>query len=82
MKQFSMESKHLVVKYSLKIGERIIKIQTFIDCRATRIVIVQIDFVCHHQLEGNKSNQSRELEVISGRPIKSGIFTTRARSGI
>jgi hypothetical protein len=46
-----MESKHLVVKYLLKIGGKLIDTNASIDCGATGIAFVNKDFICHHQLE-------------------------------
>ena len=74
-----MESKHLVVKCSLKIKDKIIQTHALIDCRATGIAFVDKDFVHHHELEERKLRETRELEVIDGRPIKSGTIMTMAR---
>ena len=51
IKESLMESKHLVVKCSLKIGDRLIDTHALIDCGATGIAFVDKDFVRHHQLE-------------------------------
>jgi hypothetical protein len=51
IKESLTESKYLVVKCSLKIGDRLIDTHTLIDCRAIGIVFVDNDFVHHHQLE-------------------------------
>jgi hypothetical protein len=77
-----MESKHLVVKCSLKIGEKVVNTHASIDCGATGIAFVDKDFVCHNQLEGKELKESQELEVIDRRPIKSGTITSIARSNI
>ena len=77
-----MESKHLVVKCSLKIGDRLIDTHALIDCGATGIAFVDKDFVRHHQLEEKELRESRELEVIDGRPIESGTITTMAKLNI
>jgi hypothetical protein len=79
IKESSMESKHLVVKCSLKIGDKLIDTHTLIDCGATGIAFIDKDFVRHHQLEERKLKESRELEVIGGRPIESGIITPMAK---
>ena len=77
-----MESKYLIMKCLLKIGERIVNTHALIDCGANGIVFVDKDFVCHHQLEEKELKQSRELQVIDGRPIESGTITTMARLNI
>jgi hypothetical protein len=46
-----MESKYLVGKCSLKIGDRLIDTDALIDCGATGIAFADKDFVWHHQLE-------------------------------
>src|SRR6202142_512404 len=74
-----MESKHLVVKCSLKIKDQVIDTHTLIDCGATGIAFVDKDFVRHHGLEEKELKESRELEVINGRPIESGTITTMAK---
>jgi hypothetical protein len=79
IKQSSIESKHLIVKCSLKIEDKVIDIHTLIDCRATGKVFIDKDFVCYHQLKEQKLKESRELEAIDGRPIESGTITTMAK---
>jgi predicted aspartyl protease len=74
-----MESKHLVVKCSLKIGDKLIDTHALIDCGATGIAFIDKEFVRHHQLEEIKLKESRELEVIDGRPIESGTITSIAK---
>ena len=74
-----MDSKHFVVKYSLKIKDKVIQIHTLIDCGATGIVFVDKDFICHYELEEKELKDIRELEVIDRRPIKSGTITTIAK---
>jgi hypothetical protein len=67
------------VKYSLKIEDKVIDNHTLIDCGATGITFIDNDFVCHHQVKEQKPKESRELEVIDGRPIESGMITTMAK---
>jgi hypothetical protein len=74
-----MESKYLVVKCALKIGNRLIDTQTLIDYGATGTPFVDKDFVLLHQLDEKELRESRELEVVDGRPIKSGTITTIAK---
>jgi hypothetical protein len=74
-----MESKHLVVKYTLKIGDKLVDTHALIDCGATGIAFIDKDFVRHHQLEEKELKEARELEVIDGRPIESGTITTMAK---
>jgi hypothetical protein len=49
IKESSMESKHLVVKCSLKIENKLIDTHALIDCGATGIAFIDKDFVRHHQ---------------------------------
>jgi hypothetical protein len=67
----SVERKHLLVKWSLRIGNTLINTDNLTNCGATGITFVDKDFVRHHQLEEIEFNHSRELEVIDGRPIES-----------
>jgi hypothetical protein len=46
-----MESKHLVVKCSLKIKDKVIDTHALIDCGATGIVFIDKDCVHHDQLK-------------------------------
>jgi hypothetical protein len=66
-----MDSKHLIGKCSLKIGDGSIDTHALIDCGAMEIAFVDKDFVRHHHLEEKELWESRELEVIDGRPIES-----------
>jgi hypothetical protein len=50
-----------------------------IDCAATGIAFIDKDFVHHHQLQENELKESRDLEVIDGKPIDSGTITTMAK---
>ena len=79
IKESSMESKHLVVKCSLKIEDKIIDTHALIDCGATGIAFIDKDFVRHHQIQEKELKDPRELEVIDGRPIESGTITTMAK---
>jgi hypothetical protein len=79
IKESSMESKHLVVKCSLKIEDKIIDTHALIDCVATGIAFIDKDFVRHHQIQEKELKDPRELEVIDGRPIESGAITTMAK---
>jgi hypothetical protein len=74
-----MESKYLVVKCSLKIEGKVIVTHALIDCGATGMAFIDKDFIRHHQLTEQESKESRELEVIDGRPIESGTITTMAK---
>jgi hypothetical protein len=53
-----MESKHLVVKCSLKIRDAIIDTHALINCGATGIAFVDKDFVYHRQLEEKELGES------------------------
>jgi hypothetical protein len=55
-----MERKHLVVKCSLKIRDRLIDTHAVMDCGATGMAFVEQEFVCHHQLEEKELQKSRE----------------------
>jgi hypothetical protein len=71
-----------MVKFSLKIRDRLIDTHALIDCAAMGIAFVDKDFVHHNQLEEKEIQQSRELEVIDGRPIKSATIMTMAKLNI
>jgi hypothetical protein len=79
IKESSMESKHFIVKYSLRIEDKIIDNYTLIDCGATGIAFIDKDYVRHYHLEEKELRESRDLEVIDRRPIKSGTITTMAK---
>jgi hypothetical protein len=55
-----MESKHLVVKWSLKTEDKIIDTEALIDCGATAIVFIDKDFVHHHELHGKNVKETKE----------------------
>jgi hypothetical protein len=74
-----VESKHLIVKCSLKIEGKIIDTHALINCGATGIAFIDIDFVCYQQWQGQKLKQSSELEVIDVGPIESGTITTMTK---
>jgi hypothetical protein len=74
-----METKHLVVKFWLKIEDKIIDTHTFINCRDNRIAFIDKDIVHHDQFKEQELNKLRELEVIDGRHIESGTITTMAK---
>jgi hypothetical protein len=84
IKESSMERKYFVVKCSLKVGNKTIYNHALIDCGATGIPFIDKEFVRHHQLKEKELKESRELEVIDGRPIESGTITSMAKldSGI
>ena len=79
MIESAMESKHLIVKYSLKIEDKLIDIPALIDCGTTGIAFIYKDFILHHQIKEKQLEKSHELEVINGRPIESGTITTIAK---
>jgi hypothetical protein len=59
-----------------EIEDKIIATHVLIDCGATGIAFIDKDFVRHYQLKEKTRKESRELEVIDGRPIKSGTIST------
>jgi hypothetical protein len=75
IKESYMESKHLIVKCVLKIEDKIIDTNTLIDCGATEIACIDKDFIRHHGLQRKELREARELEVVDGRPIISGMIT-------
>lgn len=79
IKETFMDSKHLVMKYSLKVEEKIIDTHALIDCGATGIAFIDKDFVRNYGLHEKEQKETRELEVMDGRPIESGTITTMAK---
>ena len=71
-----MESKHFILKCSLKIKDKLVQTHILIDCRATGIAFVNKDFVHHQGLKEKELNVTRKLKVIDKRPIESGTITT------
>jgi hypothetical protein len=71
-----MKSKHLTVKCSLKVEDKIIDTHALIDSGATGIAFIDKDIVHYHKLKEKILKESRELEVIDGKLIKSGTITT------
>jgi hypothetical protein len=78
IKKSSMESKHHVMKCSLKTENNTSDTHALIDCRATGIVSINKDFIHHYCLQGKELEESRQLKVIDRRPIESGTITTMA----
>ena len=75
IKESIIESKHLIVKCFLNIKDKIIQTHTIIGCGATGIIFVNQDFVCYYQLKENELKETRQLELINGRPIEPGMIT-------
>jgi hypothetical protein len=77
--EFSMESKHLVVKYWLKMDDKTINTHALIDNKATGIAFIDQDVVYYHGLYEITLKETRELDVIDGRPLESETITTMAK---
>ena len=51
LKESAIECKYFIVKYSLKIKDKIVQTHALIDCGATEIAFVDKDFVDQYWLE-------------------------------
>ena len=59
IKEFEIESKHLVVKCLLKIKVKVIQAHKLIECGAIGIAFVNKDFVHHHELEEKELHRKK-----------------------
>jgi hypothetical protein len=49
-----------------------------VRCNTTRRAFIDKDFACHQGLQEQGLRETRELQVIDGMPIESGMMTTIA----
>ena len=70
--QGSMEGKHLVITCTWIVNNQEISTHTLIDCGAPGIEFMNQDFAGHHQIPLLEWKEKSQVEVIDGRPIKSG----------
>ena len=77
-----MDGNHFVVNCTLTVGTRSIPTFALIDCGATGLAFIDIDFMRQHSLPTTLLSTPRTLEVIDGRPISSGAITHRCQLGI
>ena len=76
MKEEELEGNHLVISYIInKNSPNNIPTYALIDCGATSYVFVDDEFARYHFLPRYRLKTETELEVIDGRPIKSGNIT-------
>jgi hypothetical protein len=78
----SMEGKHLVITCSLTMNNQEIPTHALIDCGATGIAFMDQDFARHHQIPLQELKETKQGEVIDGRPIESGDITHIANVGM
>ena len=80
LKEEELEGNHLVISCTInKNSLNNIPTHTLIDCGATSYAFVDDEFAHYHSLPRYHLKTERELEVIDGRPIKSGniIYMTK-----
>ena len=73
LKEEELEGNHLVISCTInKNSFNNIPTHALIDCSATYYTFVDDEFACYHSLTRYHLKKERELELIDGRPIKSG----------
>jgi hypothetical protein len=72
----------LILSASLVLDSNKISINALIDNGASGYAFISEDFVRRHQIKTYTLKNPRHLEVIDGRPIKSGIITQVAHLGL
>ena len=76
LKEEELEGNHLVISCTInKNSPNNIPTHALIDCGATGYAFVDDEFARYHSLPRYRLKTERELEVIDGRPIKSGNIT-------
>ena len=81
----SMEGDHLVVACQLACSDSptsVIPTHALVDNGATGYVFIDKDFARQHQLPLTPLRNTRQLEVIDGRPVSSGLITHFVRAKI
>ena len=71
----SMEGKHLVITCTLTVNNQEIPTHSLIDCGATGIAFMDLDFARNYQIPLQELREKRQVQVIDGRPIESGDIT-------
>jgi hypothetical protein len=77
-----MEGKHLVITCTLTVNNPMITTHALIDCGATGIAFMDQHFARHHQIPLQELKQQEQVQVIDGRPIKSGDIMHIAKVGM
>ena len=70
-----LDGDHIVVAIELKNNPFQVSSHAFVDCGASGYAFVDEDFARDHQFPLFKLKKPRQLEVIDGRPIESGLIT-------
>jgi len=70
-----MEGKHLMITCTLTVNDQEIPTHALIDCALMGIAFMHQDLTGHHQIPCQELKKKRHVEVICGRPIKSGDIT-------
>ena len=78
----SMEGKHLVITCSLTLNNEEIPMHALIDCGATGIALMDQDFARYHQIPFQELKETKQVEVINGRPIESRDITHITKVGM
>ena len=80
LKEEELEGNHLIVSCTInRNSPYTIPTHALIDCGATGYAFVDDEFARYHSLPRYQLKTERELEVIDGRPIKSGNITHMTR---
>lgn len=77
-----MEVRHLVITCILTMNNQEIPTQMLIHSGTTHIAFMDQNFACHHQIRIQQLKQKKQVEVINGKPIKSGYISHIANVGI
>ena len=76
LKEEELQGNHLVISCTInKNSPKNIPTHALIDCSTTGYAFVDDEFARYHSLPRYHLKTERELEVIDGRPIKSGNIT-------
>ena len=75
IKEEELDGNHLILSADLLCNDKIISVPTLIDTGATGFAFIDEDFTRCHNLTTYRLKTPRNLEVIDGRPIKSGTIT-------
>jgi predicted aspartyl protease len=73
--QNEIDGNNLLITYSLHNQGKVIKSHTLIDCGATSYAIIDEDYVHFHHLPLHLLKSLRNLAVIDGKPVTSGVIT-------
>jgi len=78
----SMEGNDSVITCTLTVNNQEIPTHVLIDCRATGIAFMDLDFACHHQIPLEELKEKWQVKVIDGQPIESEAIEQIAIMGM